>query len=813
MTTRGDTRPLGFAGAIDNWHDLLPEHHVCLPRDGISDGASLRLPDGPIDALFVAGWSESLGNVERFVHAARARLVDGGRLFVDVANLHAPAALRDVLEGNPGAFEPVGSWREPERRLSPRRLVEALERAGFVVEDVYRVPTPCGSITADAAQHLLDAGFVASGWLGQLPPSRVWVVASRSNALAGSVLIGPGSDEAQRRTRDSVARVLPPRWEVVDCDGDAEPSAFNRGVTRARGEVICFLRAGATFDAAFFNGLRRRVTISPAASDGRGDAAAADPSGIMLTRRDVLLTGPFATHWRSACVAYEEWGMRLQSVARALAPVPGAFRSPPPPSDAATLRAESQALLDGWRLPESPSVAATDAVEPPWRGRRPRLSLCMIARDEEHFLPECLQRVAPAVDEIVLVDTGSTDRTIEIAESFGARVLQRPWDDDFAAPRNCGIDAATGDWILVLDADEFLEADGVAALRAAIEDPSISGYHLVFHNVYSGAKSQGVTMVRLFRRLEGVRFQNAIHEQVTPSLMCVGAEAGLRLATSDIKVLHYGYGDDVMASRSKNERNERLFRKQLEKHPDDVYSLYKYGDFLRRYGDRGEAAIELLQRALQVIWAQPPAAPRGVPYAGEIAALCALEHAKLGRTQDADAIVERALRTFAPTPNLLYVAASLALSAGRSDEAIAHFERCFAYRDRILVVPVQEGITSHVALVGIAQARLQQGDVSAASDLLEQAVALAPDYEIAVMTMSKLRLQLGDRAGALQSLTEFLGRNPEAAGVCQQASLILLKCGFGEQARAMGWRAVELLEKKALPIEAQRMREQLAAIA
>jgi glycosyltransferase involved in cell wall biosynthesis len=235
----------------------------------------------------------------------------------------------------------------------------------------------------------------------------------------------------------------------------------------------------------------------------------------------------------------------------------------------------------------------------------------MIARDEEHFLPECLQRVAPAADEIVLVDTGSTDRTVEIAESFGARVLHRPWDDDFSAPRNHGIDAATGDWILVLDADEFLEEGGVAALRAAIDAPEISGYHLVFHNVSAGVKSQGVTMVRLFRRLDGVRFRNAIHEQVTPSLMRAGVELGLRLATSDIKVLHYGYGDEVMVSRAKNERNERLFRRQIEQHPDDVYSLYKYGDFLRRYGDRGEEAIELLQRALQVIQAQPPAAPRG----------------------------------------------------------------------------------------------------------------------------------------------------------------------------------------------------------
>ena len=106
-------------------------------------------------------------------------------------------------------------------------------------------------------------------------------------------------------------------------------------------------------------------------------------------------------------------------------------------------------------------------------GRAPRITLCMIARDEERFLPECLDRARAAVDEIVIVDTGSKDRTVAIAQSFGAKVLHVPWDDDFSAPRNAGIAAATGDWILVLDADEFLrqktikdENDAFAFLKA-----------------------------------------------------------------------------------------------------------------------------------------------------------------------------------------------------------------------------------------------------------------------------------------------------------------------------------------------------------
>src|SRR5680860_285424 len=108
-----------------------------------------------------------------------------------------------------------------------------------------------------------------------------------------------------------------------------------------------------------------------------------------------------------------------------------------------------------------------------------RISLCMIMRDEEEHLARCLASVQGVVDEIVIVDTGSVDRSIEIAESFGARVLHEEWHGDFATPRNTGIDAATGDWILVLDADEEL-IDG-AALKELLHDEDIEGYLSLIH--------------------------------------------------------------------------------------------------------------------------------------------------------------------------------------------------------------------------------------------------------------------------------------------------------------------------------------------
>src|SRR6202034_1203390 len=95
-----------------------------------------------------------------------------------------------------------------------------------------------------------------------------------------------------------------------------------------------------------------------------------------------------------------------------------------------------------------------------------RLSLVMIVRDEEEMLPRTLEAIRPAVDEMINVDTGSTDSTIEIAKSFGAAVIAREWTGSFSEARNASLEAATGDWWIYLDADEVLVSEDVDKLRA-----------------------------------------------------------------------------------------------------------------------------------------------------------------------------------------------------------------------------------------------------------------------------------------------------------------------------------------------------------
>src|SRR6266508_4617767 len=116
------------------------------------------------------------------------------------------------------------------------------------------------------------------------------------------------------------------------------------------------------------------------------------------------------------------------------------------------------------------------------RRAAPKISLCMIAKDEARFIEDCLRAVEGAVDEIVLVDTGSTDGTVDLARPFGVSIYEFPWCDDFAAARNESIRHATGDWILWLDADELLASGGGAVLRGLVQRDDFDFAYMPMYN-------------------------------------------------------------------------------------------------------------------------------------------------------------------------------------------------------------------------------------------------------------------------------------------------------------------------------------------
>ncbi|HHT9125668.1 MAG TPA: tetratricopeptide repeat protein [Candidatus Brocadiia bacterium] len=191
------------------------------------------------------------------------------------------------------------------------------------------------------------------------------------------------------------------------------------------------------------------------------------------------------------------------------------------------------------------------------------VSLCMIIRNEENFLSGCLESVKHLVNEMIIVDTGSTDGSVEIAKRYGAKIFHHRWNNDFSEARNHALQHAKGDWVLHLDADEELKKEDISLVKEIIKDKDTNGVQCVIYNVQKDSSDFLISyFFRLFRNNIGVSYSGLIHE--TPIIPG-------KLSHSNIRIIHYGYASSKEGLKDKCERNVRLLRKQLIDSPDDPF--------------------------------------------------------------------------------------------------------------------------------------------------------------------------------------------------------------------------------------------------
>ncbi len=232
------------------------------------------------------------------------------------------------------------------------------------------------------------------------------------------------------------------------------------------------------------------------------------------------------------------------------------------------------------------------------------VSLCMIVKNEERFLPDCLKSVVELVSEIVIVDTGSTDRTMQIAEQFGARLFQIGWENDFAKARNYGLEKATQPWILYLDADERLHRPYHDLVRQAVACRDYDAYYVRVRSEVSellGKVPHIQAYPRIFRNRPDFRFVGRIHEQITPAIQ----KHNGRFALLDVEIEHLGYNLSPEIMQSKVQRNLESLIQQVKDEPDNAYARFQLGQTLIIAGeiDRGKFH---LNKALEVKNLNPP---------------------------------------------------------------------------------------------------------------------------------------------------------------------------------------------------------------
>ena len=226
----------------------------------------------------------------------------------------------------------------------------------------------------------------------------------------------------------------------------------------------------------------------------------------------------------------------------------------------------------------------------------PILSLCMIVRNEEKNLSSCLESVKDIVDEMIILDTGSSDNTIQIAKAFGAEVHHFKWCDDFSAARNESIKFARGKWILFMDADEQFDHNSKEELYSIIKlSQHPMGVNIHIRNLLQKKESYG-TAYRLFSNHFGIHFKNIVHEQVSYSLK----EQKAKIIDSNIIINHFGYDEDQFDQEKKRRRNLPLLLKMVDDNPDDFFPMFLLGNYYSGDTNTHEKAIHYLEAFLKL---------------------------------------------------------------------------------------------------------------------------------------------------------------------------------------------------------------------
>ncbi len=358
-------------------------------------------------------------------------------------------------------------------------------------------------------------------------------------------------------------------------------------------------------------------------------------------------------------------------------------------------------------------------------------------------------------DEIVLVDTGSRDETIKIARSFGARVLPHKWRDDFAAARNAGLEVATGDWILCIDADERLEAPTVLRKQIERTQSAVGGFVIERRDQVKDRDSgralvHAVGIVRVLRRHPAIRFVGAVHERPGETVLACGLRLGV---LTGMCLAHLVSALPERTLRAKQRRYLRLLDRELSKDPHEPWFRYYRGK-TRWYLDDPEAAledfraVERSKRAYRFLRASASCMRALLLHEG-------------GRGSEAWRAIRKSLQTF-PRQSLAHSAAGEILYGQRRfAEAAREFRRVRLSLCAAEAVHGDYYIAPETRAYKLGCCTLALGRMEAATREFGRGIAANAADAGCYFGMAHVALHKGDRSGAMNFVRAAIARDPE----------------------------------------------------
>ena len=390
------------------------------------------------------------------------------------------------------------------------------------------------------------------------------------------------------------------------------------------------------------------------------------------------------------------------------------------------------------------------------------LSLSMIVRNEEARLATCLASVKGFADEMVVVDTGSIDATVAIAEQAGARDEQMEWPGDFAPARNHALQYLKGDWVLVLDADEQLRPEVVPSLKALMAQPDVLVINLLRYEI-GAAMAPYSSVSRLFRRHPNIQWSRPYHSMIDESVQALlTSEPQWRIANcSEPAILHDGYRPELLAGSDKADRLREAMESDLKRHPGDPYASAKLAGLLISEG-RATEAIPLLRQGLEGATAQSS------------------ERYEL----------------------LLHL--GLALTESDPNAAMASYRQA-------LDIPLDTRITLGARL-NLAARLMEQDQLDEAIQLTQTATQRAPEVALGWYNLGLMLRKKGEIASALDAYGRSLALDPNNAACHQNHAVARLLGGDIEAARNGFRKAIELLAAQGRTDEARQLRDNVQGI-
>jgi tetratricopeptide (TPR) repeat protein len=362
----------------------------------------------------------------------------------------------------------------------------------------------------------------------------------------------------------------------------------------------------------------------------------------------------------------------------------------------------------------------------------------MIVRDNETTIAAALESIRPWVDEIIIVDTGSKDGTLDICRRFGARIYHFPWCDDFSAARNESLKHARGEWIFWMDSDDTISEECGRQLRELADGPhadNVLGYVMQVHCPGSGEEGQhdvtAVDHVKLIRNRDDLRFEGRIHEQLMPAIRRARAD----VVWTNIHVRHSGADHSPEGFRRKLDRDLRILHRELQDAPDHPFVLFNLG---MTYADakRFDEAIGYLERCLTVSKSDESHLRKA--YALIVASL-----AQTGRHDEALARCQEGLALYPTDKELLFRLAILHHHFGRLVDAEQTYLRVLNGVEERHLTSIDQGLVSYKARHNLAIVYDDMGRQDKAEEQWRLIVKEVPDYRPGWIGLGESLLKIG----------------------------------------------------------------------